>query len=447
MKIFLAVLFFSLSVLANDGCELNGKAFNGYPSADLPGVSGKMQCQRQLSGGAVQKTTYLYKDGFQVEEKTEGPQDHRVKKYMRGKNNNQWLDGEQMKYDPKSGVLTEKENYKASKKSGLQTYFDKDGRVSKKEFYIVTQKKSGNQVYDREEQTADISYNSQGQVTSIHCSENKETTIDPTLCGFNGASQVERRDGDGKIAQKLTFVKGKLSQSEAHEEKQKPNAWGDGIFVTGVLPNAKDHKTVTKVNSDGSKDVTEFYASQAVKRKYKVSSNGQISGQDDEYFENGQMARKSELANIKVGSNPAYYVQSSQCWWQNGKPRKKVSLHDKTYEVTIYYDNGQIDSQGSYQVSTEYEADPSEVLFTCADDDIDLVRDGKFQSFHKDGTPRMQANYIKGDLDGAEKEYNDKGILLSESVYIEGVLQKKKLYKDSKVISDKEYFPDGSEKK
>lgn len=446
MKIFLSIFFFSLSVFANDGCEMNGKAFNGFPSANLPGVGGKIICQRQLSDSTTQKTTYIYKDGFQIEERTEGTQNHSVKKYIRGKNNNQWLDGEQLKYNPKNGVLTAKENYKASKKSGPQTYYDEDGKVSKKEFYIVTQEKSGNQIFDRENETASISYNPQGQVTSIHCSEKKETTIDPVLCGFNGVSQVERRDSDGKIAQKLTFVNGKLSQSEAHEEQKKPDDWGDRIFITGVLPNSKEHKTVTKVNSDGTKNVTEFYVNQAIKRKYKLNSNGQISGWDEEYFENGQLARKSELANLKADSNPVYYVQNSQCWWQNGKPKKKVSLHEKTYDVIVYYDNGQIDTESSYQVSRESEADPSATLFGCSDADTDLLRNGKFQSFHKDGTPRMRANYDKGDLDGTEREYSDKGVLLSESIYAKGVLQRKKLYKDSKMISDKEYFPDGSEK-
>ncbi len=145
------------------------------------------------------------------------------------------------------------------------------------------------------------------------------------------------------------------------------------LFITAIF---------LTINADSQKLVKEYYdwAQTKIKREYYIDSYGTLNGSYKAYSEYGGILKQGQCKNDgPIGK----WIEN----YENGKLR-----YIKTYDVPGTYD---------FQ-----------------------VKDGKIIAYYEDGkTIKYERNFKDMELDGVWKEYNEKGILIKEGIYINGAFQ------------------------
>jgi antitoxin component YwqK of YwqJK toxin-antitoxin module len=139
---------------------------------------------------------------------------------------------------------------------------------------------------------------------------------------------------------------------------------------------------VLTINAYSQKLVKEYYdwAKTKIKREYYTDAYGTLNGSYKAYSEYGGIMKQGQCKNdAPIGK----WIEN----YDNGK------LHF----IKIY------DSPGTYNFQ---------------------VKDGKIISYYEDGkTIKYERNYKNMELDGVWKEYDEKGVLIKEGKYVNGVFE------------------------
>jgi antitoxin component YwqK of YwqJK toxin-antitoxin module len=317
--------------------------------------------------------------------------------HVKVKFNNDEYDGLYEEYDPSLKEWGTKTYYKNGKREGLDTRRISEGRKIIR-FY------KDDQAYGFE-----IIVNSSNKILSISNCEEKN---------------MRKKDED---CEKI-YIPGYESQQKAYFEAK------------AAEKKADDNKTVEKKFKNGKIAV-----------RYKVV-DGQIEGDHEEFFENGQLANLRKYKAGKVQEEKDYFDDGQMkahilfdgrfptqetLFYQNGKMKseKKMSKEDKWNTKVIfkeYYDNGKLAAEG---VRIRYPGGWGEGS-----------PEGEIKGYSESGEPLYVENYKNGKRDGKQVSYGQQ--VIYNTVYANGVLTEETILdaETKKQKSHKTFFPDGSVK-
>jgi antitoxin component YwqK of YwqJK toxin-antitoxin module len=98
-------------------------------------------------------------------------------------------------------------------------------------------------------------------------------------------------------------------------------------------------------------------------------------------------------------------------------------------DLKTYYDDKTLSSEGSYIMMRNFDQP-----------------DGLIKSYWQNSKPKMFENYKDGKNEGEVDIFDENGQLISKRTFAADILKREIIYKDGKVESDYEYYPDGSKK-
>lgn len=418
------IIGFGLQAAAAD-CLYQGKKVDIYSSEDRKNLDGKVVCD---------KTTYIYKKGHKIEEIIETPQQKHHFRFFDG-NDKEWRHGEQTEFYPGTQQVQRRERLEKMHKVGLQESFYKSGKIQTKSFYVQENpQRSGSEA-------SSIGYHENGEIQFLRCAKVKAHTLDPKLCGYEGPSTVKRTDGAGNVKATITYLNGQIME----EEKDAPqmSAWAP-VVQSGTNPKPAAVKT-KKENHGTQQKLTTLYANGKTKRETWVDENGRITGVDSEFFESGKLVRKTNFENGKA--------TSSECFWENGKPRAKIQTQGEAFQVEFTWDSGVV------EVATKLSLDPStaqynnpelELMLLCSGIPYGFYKEGPSEVKRRDGSLVESGKYKAGRPLGWLKLYSEKGELMKELLYSEktnerdSFVQAARFYENGKLSKEEKYNSDGS---
>lgn len=416
-------------------------------------IEGEVTCVRTYSDGQTATERKVLSKGKVLEEEVIGKNRHELRRY-KIINGNNLRHGEQLEYYPGTKAVKIRERNVDGHKVGLQESFFENGKIKEKAFYAKVEGSSG-----APSEVANIRFTPSGKIAYLRCSENKETTIDPTLCGFMGPKDNEYYYDNEKLRAKVRLQNGKVLESE--EEAATNSRWAS-VLQTGTVDEPSAVKRKKENKPDGSSIFTDLYENGKVKRRMEIDSRGNLTGKDEEWYESGQMARSTTYGRTKANSpmnkDGDLTVEQSSCWWQNGKPKIEVSRNKvtSTFEIKAYWDNGTLQSKGTVRSRTGcgycMGLPAVEFLIQCESGyGYGFKNEGVHYEWDQDGQPSSEVTYSDGQRHGIEKIFaRPKGAptsyLAEERTYAKGKVSKLIRYEDGKPVSTEEYFPDGSKK-
>lgn len=430
-RIFFLITLVSLSGWAERKCTFQGKEFDIYNAPNRETFTGTVKCKNTFSHETSDEEQ-VYKNGRLIEEKIDGAERKQVRRFYPD-HPNQWQHGEQLEYFPKTNKIRRKENYEKMHKIGLQEAFHENGKIAERQFYVRESEEQGSS------EAASIGYLENGDVEYLRCSKDKKTTIDLKLCGFEGKTQTHTKAESGEIRRSVTYLNGELIEEEIPVESFPTKG---NILFEGYLKDAKA-KTV-KINHTGkNKKYTYLYANGKSKREFSSNEDGKVDGKDTEYFQSGQIARKTEF---KKGE-----AQSGECWWENGKPRAQYQKTNEGLNANLTWDTGTENYKGSYVLNKRFAQLSNALLNTmlgCGQPAYAFERQGAFLELSREGFKVAEGSFEKGDPTGWHKLYDKKGLLAEEVLYDPSqkpnFISEKKTYEDGKLTKHEKYNSDGS---
>lgn len=222
-------------------------------------------------------------------------------------------------------------------------------------------------------------------------SENKRliSLINDSLLAYNELiSYINNEIGGDKKLQKL------LENARENKLKEKQKVLMDGY--------------VAKKNSWKNSAQNVLLSQQKIKL-----NNTKIKEEEAKPVVAPKIAEQYEQVNfIKNGSYKSYF--------NDGKLKSEGTFLNDLYNGAwiYYYSNGNVQAKGSF-----VSGDGSDVAETSG-----LPRNGRegYWIFnHENGKINLEANYLKGKINGGNKYYNNVGVLTEESTYKNGVLDGK----------------------
>lgn len=435
----------------NNVCKYKGDIVDLDDSDVKAFIEGEVTCVRTFSDGQKSTERKVMSKGKILEEELIQKDRHELRRY-KIVNGNGLRHGEQLEYFPGTGKVKERERTVDGNKVGLQETYFENGKVKGKDFYASTDGSNG-----APGQVASIRYTLDGKIAYLKCSDKRETTIDPDLCGFSGPKQIELYRDDGKLRSKVKMEKGKLVESE--EDAAPTSRWAS-VLSRGAVDEPKAVKRKRENKPSGGSVFTDFYQNGKVKRRMEIDERGMLVGLDEEWYESGQKARSTtygrQKSDSKIRTDADLTVDQSSCWWQNGKPKIEVIKvkSNSLFEIKTYWDNGKIATQGSMKTRTDCAycmgISAVENLVECEPGyGYGFKREGSHFGWDRDGQPFSEVTYVDDVLHGIQKAYHrpegaPQSYLIEERFYDKGKVAKSIKYENGKAVKTEEYFPDGS---
>lgn len=162
--------------------------------------------------------------------------------------------------------------------------------------------------------------------------------------------------------------------------------------------------------------------------KGKLSSESVIENGVEttkKFFETGEVKSISTYKGRTILSLKEFYMNGNLSSEATIKPDGDFLRKDQK----TYYDDKTLSSEGSYIMMRNFDQP-----------------DGLVKSYWQNTKPKMIENYKDGKYEGEVQTFDDNGQLISKRTYAADILKREIIYKDGKVESDYEYYPDGSKK-
>lgn len=295
----------------------------------------------------------------------------------------------------------------------------------------------------------------------------------------NGKTNVEGKYKNGKKSGKWTWYnnRGQKDQEGFFSEDLQDGKW-TYYYPTGELSyNAeyklgKAHGFWSYFYKDGSRFKEGSFSEDLKDGDWKtwyengnlLMSGKYVKGKEEgewkNYWENGNLKNKSTFKDgLLSGTWESYH--------QSGRPSLKGNYkeNNKTGEWTSFYDNGlpkeiitykvfTTKSLMDYSVMKNFERTDSErngKYYSFSQKDFKLVEEGSYSRGEKDGEwiayhpggkmPAVISNFKKGQLHGVQKQFDRRGLIVSEIDYKDGLRDGKALFYDKKgnVVKEMKY--------
>lgn len=422
----------STAIAQTPTCKLGGKVVDRF-GPERKTFDGVMTCVREnQQGKTVEMHTFV--KGHRIEESIDGPTRKEIQRFY-PEVGRHWRHGEQLEYYPGTNKLKARGRYVKMHKVGLQEQFYESGKIKERTFWVQDRKDGG------VTQTSGIGYRENGGIQYIRCSNSKDTTLDPKLCGFEGKNTVSLVTETGEATGRIVFERGvKIETETANFSKSE---WA-GASQRGTILADADVKLKREKLTNGEK-LTWTYGDGKIKRVSLIDEKGDLTGRDEEFFPSGKPARVTVFENSKA--------KRSECWWENGKPKTKFERSSEKIIATFTWDTGVVQSSGSYRfpkTSINDEAWLNELVISCEDRVAGLEREGPFEYKRRDGTLEMSGEYKNGQPVGWFKNFDKSGVIETEEQFSEGTSQKpsrrisRKTYRDGNLTKEEKFNSDGS---
>lgn len=303
----------------------------------------------------------------------------------------------------KDGTLLCEMNYVRGKAEGAVREYHPNGKL--KALLWFNNAKLG--------QAPRVGYSRNGELTHLACPEQSRTPEDKELCGFNG-KPVTVKVWNG-FEDTVTHLNGRLLKQIRFNK-------GEGRTWVTIYPEPGNNKSYT---------MEELHKNGKVFRSYTVI-NDKKQGKQLEYADNGKLLVEKEYKDdVEL---------SEKCYYMNGKLKERSvrSPDGATISTVGYWDNGQLQSKGSFAFKRRgYYGSRW----------TDTVPVGKAYRYAENGSLSEESNYDdEGNLDGARILIDEKG-RRTEARYRKGTLVAKKFFSsDGKLELSEEYHEDGSRK-
>ncbi len=370
---------------ANVRCQVDGRDVNPANGNTTAGLTGLMVC-READGRVVREREL--KDGvFMGLERIQLPGGGVRERQVNARGNS---DGPYSERDAK-GTLRIDGQYSNGASIGLHRRFFDTGRPERLAFFSE----------GREQ--AVIEYNPDGSLRSLRCAAQSVMTEDRTPCGFDGRAQMnELRDGRGRLAARETWQQGRLVER-------------------------------TTLNEDGSvSGEQKVEDGRRVHREFSLA-DGKPVPRRERVFE------KDDAPLRAAGS------RVSEREWAPAGQRVRETLYSEGLPASeqLWYLNGQV----RVRRLIEHQ------LLADGRRRSTLVRE---ESFRDDGTLSARTTQRDGMLTGLQRYYDERGVLRREDLHAEAepgrrgqaarLLARKTFDERGKLVTDDEFFEDGSRK-
>lgn len=244
---------------------------------------------------------------------------------------------------------------------------------------------------DNGHEQAEVEFTPSGHLKSLHCADRPllgKAANDAHLCGHDSSKPVTSSlySDKGVLRSRETYLAGVHTATEL--------LWDNG-------------KVQEENVTSGGKTVQRLFNRKGVKMQevhWASAGHGRVKELEQEFHESGSMISETCWEKGKLVSESSFYL--------NGQPKSRNSYTTRegrmVCDAVSYHDNGQPAARGSYVVKNGY---------------IDFPV-------------------------GIHREFNSKGILLTEQEYDnKGRLSREKEFNDQgKLLRDDEVFEDGSRK-
>jgi antitoxin component YwqK of YwqJK toxin-antitoxin module len=329
-------------------------------------------------------------------------------------------EGEFIKYVPGSNEIDETGHYKAGKLDGVLRRFRK-GSVYLEQSYVAgklrgVQRELKDGVPSRifligADGSRDTSYglNKQGQLTQLECKVHPIGPRDAAWCGFDGKqSTVTIYDDAGRVRALEQYLNGKQ-----HGTSKRMNVATGAVIQEAHYDNGKRLK-----------DGEQFFDRQGLALAKTDCDATKTVCTETSYFAGGK-----QVHTVSVHNGLALTKRTE--YFQNGKPSVEVIADGPKFKKTAYYDNGQMESQGTFVSLPRWD---------------DYLPDGVVESYDERGVMVARETYARGRLQGRVEHFgtSDGKKVREEAEYDKDAIVRQKIYSNGALVDESEYFPDGS---
>jgi len=400
LGIFLAAFVAALPAAAwGNSCAYNGKPYDDrYPRPE--NFSGDYTC-KTTTGKIVLREQYVngLKDGPAIKYISASGEIDETHEYRRGK-----LHGVLRRY--KNGKPYVEFAYVDGKQAGVQKRLE-DGVVRRVYF-----------VDDKGRVEGDMSFNKQGQLTTIKCSKRPIGKQDAGWCGLDGKqSTVTLYTEDGKLRATEQYLWGL-----AHGAFKKFN-------VAGTVAQEQQYAKGQPLQG-GQRE----YDRQGKLLVKTDCDDKRSSCTETEFFEDGRQTGKQtgkQTRMVIVWKNGK--TQQRTDYYQNGKPQETLVADGDRFVITEYFDTGVIASKGTFILGDGWYWSR-------------YVPDGVIETFDEAGKLERRRSYSKGRRQGRSEAFweRDGRRFREQSEYTDDRLVRRKLYLGDQLGEESEFHPDGS---
>lgn len=218
-------------------------------------------------------------------------------------------------------------------------------------------------------------------------------------------------DGEQVGPQQYYYANGQLSSEYT------AGAPGEATPYTAYYPNGKV-KTAGLVKDNHSMgDFKQFYPNGALKETYSYNNEGNLDGEDIDYFRNGNIERKYSYKNGKADGECTEYGFG-------GRPIFKFNVtNGNLTSVTTYRPDGSIREEYPVKNKTvTYDVyDENDLLLATETRDSKGVLTGNHKLYFANGNLREECTFKDGKRNGVFKSYDPNGSLTQYAEYKNGM--------------------------
>ena len=412
-SIVLGVLGFApqTAQAASDCKTKSGKSVSMSNGATTANLTDRVLC-KYSAGHSIKKR---YVKGKVVEEETTHRNGKRKKHgfYWYTKNGNSRKDKTWREWY-ENGKLRSQDTYARGDKHGPYIRFTKDG------------KKREEGVYEQGKKLGSITYNTDGTLSRLSCSENpaaKRHKPFAKMCGFTSKKPITAYYEQGKRSRVYWYDKGVLVAWEKYN-------------ASGALVESDKKAVGNKVGVKVSK-----HPNGKKKQETRYNAKGMLHGTQREYDKTGPMTREAQFEDG--------FMVTEKIFFFNGQLRRHTQKQKRGKETHVvaksFHDNGKLRRQGQYIERRRVHRFGFGHYWNYQD----LEAYGQHKEYRKNGTLLATERYKEGRQEGISIQYHDNGKTKHlEQEYAAGNLVREKKYNRSgRLISHEEFFRDGSSKR
>lgn len=404
----LAILLIIRAAFAVEECSVNGKWINLSHGGMTENLNGVVRCTEDSK--LVREVPYVKGKVHGIEKLIDRGLENKTThtEYRQGVRH-----GVKKVFNSQSQLESETQ-YQNDRELGWSRYYYPDGKV----------RRAVNRAED-DAKSFVLEYNKEGQVREVSCGTQVSMAIGRGTCRYADRSEELRTYFENnKLHEILPFKDGFL-----HGRAETYNAAGELLrreeFMQGKLHG-----------------VSELY--RRGKLEHQASFvKGILHGAQKKFHASGSLIEELLWQEGLLRHEKIYY--------QNGE-LKSETLREKNQVLSkLYWDNGKLRYIGGSSEKKPPAVLPEMHIFSPGRSTRlwgELVKQGLHQVFYEQGQLQSESTYREDKREGKYKEYWYNGILRIDAEYKNDVLTQQKEYdKSGKLLSDEDYYEDGSRKK
>lgn len=386
-------IFFSVQLTAQDSLVKNGLVTLKFPGGKKSGEGFMKDGKPEGLWKAFYETGALKSEGYK----------------KNGISDSLW------KFYNEEGILKTSIEYKNGKKFGLRRDFSSNGELITEEQFVNDIKQGFSRrffknkrpqsiipFFEGKEEGRGVEYDSTGLIINLF-DYRKGVLASRRI--VNRTDKQNRKTGtwvelypDFSIKQEVTYHAG-LKNGYLKSYDSKGNLVLIERYVDDVLQQEAEDAKPPEIRKS-------YFPTGVIKRSGPITSEGQLTGQQLYFDENGKPSKSEYWSNgVLLATGRLDSAYRKQDLWKEFYPNKEIKsegnyLNDqKIGQWTYYYPNGKVEQKGGFKKDKP---------------------DGRWQWYYESGKLLREENYRSGKEDGYSLELSESGDTLAAGEYLEG---------------------------